>query len=113
MPGSGLSARRRGGTGAAGSLLRRDPAAHVSLDNPYAVARLLARLREAGAQEQAAALAKRAAAHVSLDDPGAVAWLLGSLRGARRGLGRYVRLGEQTSARVTAEADPATRRRTR
>ncbi len=28
-------------------------------------------------------------------------------------LGRYVRLGEQTSARVTAEADPAARRRTR
>lgn len=28
-------------------------------------------------------------------------------------LGRYVRLGEETSARVTAEADPATRRRTR
>ncbi|OUC96792.1 tyrosine-type recombinase/integrase [Streptosporangium minutum] len=28
-------------------------------------------------------------------------------------LGRYVRLGEKTSARVTAEADPAARRRTR
>ena len=28
-------------------------------------------------------------------------------------LGRYVRLGEQTSAQVTAEADPAARRRTR
>ena len=28
-------------------------------------------------------------------------------------LGRYVRLGEQTSARVTAEADPAARRRVR
>jgi hypothetical protein len=28
-------------------------------------------------------------------------------------LGRYVRLGEQTSARVTAEADPAARRRAR
>ena len=28
-------------------------------------------------------------------------------------LGRYVRLGEQTSARLTAEADPAARRRTR
>ena len=27
-------------------------------------------------------------------------------------LGRYVRLGEQTSARVTSEADPAARRRT-
>jgi hypothetical protein len=29
------------------------------------------------------------------------------------GLGRYVRLGEQVSARVTAEADPAARRRAR
>ncbi|RSM99580.1 hypothetical protein DMB42_42575 [Nonomuraea sp. WAC 01424] len=28
-------------------------------------------------------------------------------------LGRYVRLGEETSARLTAEADPAQRRRTR
>ncbi|WP_433257986.1 hypothetical protein ACQPYK_22075 [Streptosporangium sp. CA-135522] len=28
-------------------------------------------------------------------------------------LGRYVRLGEETSARVTAEADPIQRRRTR
>jgi hypothetical protein len=28
-------------------------------------------------------------------------------------LGRYVQLGEQTSAKVTADADPAARRRTR
>ncbi|MET7338460.1 hypothetical protein [Nonomuraea sp. NPDC005650] len=28
-------------------------------------------------------------------------------------LGRYVRLGEETSARITAEHDPAARRRTR
>ncbi len=28
-------------------------------------------------------------------------------------LGRYVQLGEQTSARVTADADPAARRRVR
>ncbi|MFI6904789.1 tyrosine-type recombinase/integrase [Nonomuraea sp. NPDC050394] len=28
-------------------------------------------------------------------------------------LGRYVRLGEETSARITAEADPAQRRQTR
>ncbi len=28
-------------------------------------------------------------------------------------LGRYVQLGEQTSAQVTADADPAARRRTR
>ena len=47
-----------------------------------AVAALLGRLREAGAQEQATALAGRAAAHVPLDDPGAVARLLGRLREA-------------------------------
>ncbi|MEV0353090.1 hypothetical protein AB0H88_45675 [Nonomuraea sp. NPDC050680] len=29
------------------------------------------------------------------------------------GLGRYVRLGEETSARLTAEADPAARRKSR
>ena len=66
----------------AGPLLRRDPAAHVALDNPGAVAMLLGRLPEAGAQEQATALAERAAAHVALDDPGAVAMLLDGLREA-------------------------------
>ena len=35
--------------------LHRDQAAHVSLDDPAAVARLLGRLREAGAAKQAAA----------------------------------------------------------
>ena len=57
-------------------------AAHVSLDDPVAVAGLLDSLRAAGAQEQAAALAARAAAHTPLDDPDAVAELLGSLREA-------------------------------
>jgi hypothetical protein len=57
-------------------------AAHVSLDDPGAVAALLGGLREAGAEQQAAALADRAAAHVSLDDPDAVAALLDSLREA-------------------------------
>ena len=56
--------------------------AHVPLDDPDAVAGLLDRLREAGAQEQVTALAERAAAHVALDDPGAVARLLDSLREA-------------------------------
>jgi hypothetical protein len=40
-------------------LLARDPAAHVSLDNPYGVAILLRSLREAGAHEQVAALLAR------------------------------------------------------
>jgi hypothetical protein len=57
--------------------------AHVPLHDPVAVAKLLERLREAGAEEQAAALLHRdPAAHVSLDDPGAVADLVGSLREA-------------------------------
>jgi transcriptional regulator with XRE-family HTH domain len=51
-------------------------AAQVSLDDPRAVAGLLERLQEAGAQEQAAVLAGRAAAQVSLDEPRAVAGLL-------------------------------------
>jgi hypothetical protein len=57
-------------------------AAHAALEDPDDVAYLLASLREAGADEQAAALAGRAAAHAALDDPGAVAMLLASLRKA-------------------------------
>ena len=41
------------------ALLRRDPAAHVALDDPYAVASLLGSLRAAGPQQQATALADR------------------------------------------------------
>ena len=59
------------------ALLRRDPAAHVSLDNPWGVAVLLRDLRgslrrEAGAQHQVTALLRRdPAAHVSFDGPAA------------------------------------------
>ena len=62
-------------------LAARDPAAHVSLDDLYAISGLL---REAGAHQQATALADRAAAHVALDDPSAVASLLRQLRGQTR-----------------------------
>jgi hypothetical protein len=48
----------------------------------YDVAFLLDRLREAGADDQAAAPASRAAAHAALDYPGDVASLLRSLREA-------------------------------
>jgi hypothetical protein len=41
------------------ALLRRDPAAHVSLGDPYAVSRQLSSWRETGAEEQATALADR------------------------------------------------------
>jgi hypothetical protein len=63
-------------------LLARDPAAHVALDDPDGVARLLDSLRQADAHEQAAALAARAAAHAPLDNPYSVVRLLDSLREA-------------------------------
>ncbi|AJT69663.2 hypothetical protein T261_8066 [Streptomyces lydicus] len=62
--------------------------AHVSLDDPRALAYLLRGLQETGAVEQAAALAARAAAHVPLDDPAALAELLYGLR--ETGAGEHV-----------------------
>ena len=52
------SCHRRTNTGPA-ETLARDPAAHAALDDPRGVIRLLARLREAGAHDQAAALTDR------------------------------------------------------
>ena len=46
---------------AARTLLDRDPAAQVSLDDPEGVAKLLQALREAGADDAARTLADRAA----------------------------------------------------
>ena len=88
---------------------RRWAAAHVSVDDPYAVARLLGNLREAGAHEQATALAERAAAHVSLDDPYAVAWLLDSLReaGAHE---QATALAERAAAHVSLDNPDAVAR---
>jgi hypothetical protein len=57
------------------TLLRRDPAAHVPLDNPDAVAALLKIFLKAGAHDQIAALLRRdPAARVSLDDPPVKVW---------------------------------------
>ncbi|MFJ7078477.1 hypothetical protein [Streptomyces sp. NPDC098781] len=53
--------------------------AHVALDDPYAVARLLV----ARAQKQVDALLARKRTHVSVDGPGAVARPLDSRRAAR------------------------------
>jgi hypothetical protein len=73
-------------------------AAHVPLDDPYRVAEQLDRLREAGAEQQAAALLRRdPAAHVSLDDPAAVAALLDRLREA----------GAEQQAATLLRRDPA------
>ncbi|SFO06930.1 hypothetical protein SAMN04487980_10541, partial [Streptomyces sp. cf124] len=63
------------------ALLARNPAAHVSLDDPFAITRLLDVLRTVGAHEQVAALlARDPAAHVSLGPPNGVALLLDQLR---------------------------------
>ena len=57
-------------------------AAHVILDNPWAVTELLRQLRAAGAGDAAVTLATQAAAHVSLENPWDVAGLLRELGGA-------------------------------
>ena len=54
-----LDTLREAGAEEQATALAERAAAHVSLDNPYAVPRLLDSLREAGAQDQAAALAGR------------------------------------------------------
>ncbi|MFF3089809.1 hypothetical protein ACFVRB_32920 [Streptomyces nojiriensis] len=64
------------------ALLAGNPAAHVALDNPPAVASLLMALREVGAHEQITALAERIT-HVALDNPDAVAGILEGLWDAR------------------------------
>jgi hypothetical protein len=75
--------RAAGAAGLVTMLLDRDPAAHASLDNPYAVALLLGALREAGAAGQITMqLDRDPAAHASLDNPEAVTSLLGALRNA-------------------------------
>jgi uncharacterized protein YidB (DUF937 family) len=75
--------REAGGPEQVTALLRRDPAAHVSLDDPDGVASLLDSLREAGADEQVTVLLLRdPAAHASVENPDGVASLLDSLREA-------------------------------
>ena len=75
---------------------------HFPLDNGYAVATLLRRLLEEGAQEQAAALLHRdPAAHVSLDR-GGVTWLLDRLleAGAQE---QTAALAERAAAHVSLD----------
>ena len=67
-------------------MLARDPVAHVSLDSPFSVARLLEALRLAGARSAVTALlARDPVAHVNLRDPRGVAELLEALRFAWAG----------------------------
>ena len=71
---------RAGADDAVTTLLARDPAAHVSLDNPWDVAALVEELREFGLDDAVTTLlARDPAAHVSLDDTRDVTGLLGAL----------------------------------
>ncbi|WP_327374344.1 hypothetical protein OG393_10265 [Streptomyces sp. NBC_01216] len=73
-------------------------AAHITLDDPGAVGRLLKELRRAGAEEQAAALlARDPAAHVALTNAGTVAALSRVLRSA----------GAEEQAAALSARDPA------
>ncbi|MER6206564.1 hypothetical protein [Streptomyces sp. NPDC001642] len=74
-------------------------AAHVPVDNPFAVVMLLEELRKAGAVEQVAALAERAAAHIPLDDQFAVVMLLEELRKAGA-VEQVAALAERAAAHV-------------
>jgi hypothetical protein len=62
------------------ALLARDPAAHVSLDDPWAVIVLMARLRKAKASNAVTERAVRAAARAFTDDPESVVILVTELR---------------------------------
>ncbi|WP_411153055.1 hypothetical protein [Streptomyces sp. A30] len=87
-------------------LLDRDPAVHVTLDEPVGVADLLEQLRKAEARQQAAALAKRAAAHTpdtALADPWAAARLLKALERAGAHQQAAV-LAERAAAHASFEA---------
>ncbi|MGW0771643.1 hypothetical protein [Streptomyces sp. NPDC002676] len=78
--------------------------AHVSPDDPGAVADLLEWLWRAGAEEQFVALAERAAAYAPLDNPRKIALLLERLweAGAEE---QFVALAERAAAHVSSD-DP-------
>ena len=77
---------------------------HGDLSDPYTVAVLLDRLREAGAYEQVRALAERAARDADLSDPYTVAVLLDRLREA--GAGEQVGALAERAARDADLSDP-------
>jgi hypothetical protein len=83
-------------------------AATVAFDNPFGVALLLDKLREAGAAEQAVELADRAAAGVALDSPRGVAGLLNSLREAAAA-GQVIKLTERLPAAGLFSIHPESR----
>jgi hypothetical protein len=71
-----------GSDSAIGTLLARQPAHHVSVDEAWQIPHLLDALRKAGAGEAADALASRAAAQAGVKDPTGVVKLLRWLRKA-------------------------------
>jgi hypothetical protein len=74
-------ALRTAGAGAqVAALVARNPAAQVSLGDPFAVGSLLSVLRQVGEDGQAAILGERAVDHAPLQDPEAVGRLLDALR---------------------------------
>ncbi|MFC4054129.1 hypothetical protein ACFOY4_30930 [Actinomadura syzygii] len=82
-------------------LLARDPATHVSLEDPAAVARLLARLVALGHRDQASVLAQRAVVDIPLHDPNLVAVLLDNLRGPGLANHRIAVLGRSPATQVS------------
>ena len=79
-PAAGQAAE--GGRGEQVTVLAERAAAHAPLDDPDAVAELLAQAAGGGRGEQVTVLAERAAAHVPLDDPNAVGRAAARLRTA-------------------------------
>lgn len=72
----GQGSERRAGMPDQAATLARRAATHASLDHPGAVARLLGKLQEAGANDQVTTLlARDPATQVALDDPGAMSRL--------------------------------------
>ena len=75
-----LDSLREAGAQEQATALAERAAAHVSLDNPGAVAGLLDACGRRARRTRPPRWPHRAAAHVSLNDPDAVASLLGNLR---------------------------------
>ena len=100
-----LGTRELEATGQVATLLARDPAAHVSLDDPGAVAWLLDRLSKVGADGQVATLlARDPAAHATVGDPRGVALLLRRLL-AESAYGQVAALASRSVAHVSLD-DP-------
>ena len=79
------------------ALVARNPAAYVSLNDPFDVRNLLVALRDVGEDDQAEILGERAVALVDLKDAGIVAGWLSAL----------LQAGEDEQASALVAQDPA------